>query len=566
MARGSMAVKTDKTAARSWKTLRILLIIGAAFVCLISLGIVAAEAWDYTNSVAFCANTCHDVHPEEPLANQDSYHARIKCTECHMGRVSMVRGVVLKSSHIRHLPAIVFDNYERPLVSETMRPASESCEQCHFPAAFHDDMAREIEHFLPDATNTGKLTYLLLRTGAGTDEAELGHGIHWHVTNPVDYIATDETKQDIRWARTTLPDGTTIEYNDEANPLSPEEIAQAEKRTMDCVDCHNRIGHPFPSPEKLVDEAMAKGRLSTDLPFAKREILALLTATYATQEEALAAADSLRVRYSTEFPDIAAAYAAEIDQAVQLVREFQTRLVFEEPGVTWQSFFDNTGHTNSDGCFRCHDGQHVTSDGSVIRLECSLCHNIPMTVNLGDPPPEIAIPVLEEPESHQDTRFVSTHSFQVDESCADCHGEVRFGTDDSSFCANSSCHGHDWPTLSMDKSFAHPVSLEGQHAEATCDSCHNGAVEIPQDCAGCHARPLDHLDGACEACHTPWGWTEIAVSELMVGGSIPHSIEPTEDCTIATTRMSRIGRRPSTTSAIAARSAASAMTLPIRSH
>jgi hypothetical protein len=160
-------------------------------------------------------------------------------------------------------------------------------------------MAREIEHFLPDATNTGKLTYLLLRTGAGTDEAELGHGIHWHVTNPVEYIATDETKQDIRWVRKTLPDGTTIEYNDAANPLSPEEIAQAEKRTMDCVDCHNRIGHPFPAPEKLVDEAMAKGRLSTDLPFAKREILALLTATYATQEEALAAADSLRARYST---------------------------------------------------------------------------------------------------------------------------------------------------------------------------------------------------------------------------------------------------------------------------
>jgi len=532
MARGSIAVKADKTAARSWRFLRILLVSGAIFVCLICLGIIAAEAWDYTNSVAFCANTCHDVHPEEPLANQDSYHARIKCTECHMGRVSMVRGVVLKSSHVRHLPAVIFDNYERPLVSETMRPASESCEQCHFPAAFHDDMAREIEHFLPDASNTGKLTYLLLRTGAGTNEAELGHGIHWHVSNPVEYIATDETKQDIRWVRTTLPDGTTVEYNDAANPLSPEEIAQAEKRTMDCVDCHNRIGHPFPSAEELIDEALAQGRLSVDLPYAKREMLALLTATYASQEEALAAADTLRARYASEFPEVAAAYAAEIEQAVNLVREFQTRLVFEEPGVTWQSFFDNTGHTNSDGCFRCHDGQHVTSEGTAIRLECNLCHSIPVTVNLGDTPPEIAIPVLEEPESHQDTRFVSAHRFLVDESCADCHGEVRFGTDDSTFCANSSCHGQSWPTLSLDEGFSHPVSLEGRHAEATCDSCHNGTVEISQDCTGCHARPVDHLEGACETCHTPSGWTDIAVSDLMVGDSIPHSIAPEEDCMI----------------------------------
>ena len=532
MARGSIAIKADKTATARWKFLRMLLVGGAAFVCLICLGIIGAEAWEYSNSVAFCANTCHDVHPEEPVANQDSYHARIKCTECHMGRVSMVEGAVLKTGHFKHLPAILFDNYERPLVSETMRPASESCEKCHYPPAFHDDMAREIEHFEPDADNTGKLTYLLLRTGAGTEDAEQGYGIHWHVSNPVEYIATDESKQDIRWVRTTLPDGSTIEYNDATNPLSPEEITQAEKRTMDCADCHNRIGHPFPSPEELIDEALADGRLSTGLPYAKQEMLALLTATYATQEEAIAAADSLRARYDTEYPEVTAAYPTEIEQAVRLARELQTRLVFEEPGVTWQSFSDNTGHENSDGCFRCHDGQHLTAEGSAIRLECNLCHSIPMTVGLGDDPPEIAISALQEPPSHLESRFMSNHRFQMDESCADCHGDVRFGTDDSSFCANSACHGQNWPTLSLDANFAHPVSLEGKHAEVTCDSCHFGAVEIKRECAGCHLRPLAHLDGACETCHTPVGWSESAVSDVMVGASIPHDVVAIEDCMV----------------------------------
>ncbi len=531
MARGSIAVKADKTSSSlSWRFLRILLILGGITIGLICLGIIAAEAWDYSNSVAFCTDTCHDVHPEEPVANQDSYHARVKCTECHMGRDSIVRGVVLKSSHFRHLPAILFDNYERPLVSETMRPASESCEKCHFPAAFHDDMAREIEHYLPDADNTAKLTYLLLRTGAGTQEAEQGFGIHWHVSNQVEYIATDEAKQDIRWVRTTYADGRTVEYNDATNPLAPEEIAGAEKRTMDCVDCHNRIGHPFQSPEILIDEAFADGRLSTDLPFAKQEMMALLTASYATQEEALAAADSLRTRYSTDYPETADAYAAEIEQAVNVARELQARLVFEEPGVSWQSFSDNTGHRDSDGCFRCHDGQHVSSEDEVIPLQCNLCHSIPVTVNKGDDPPEIAIAALQEPDSHLQSRFVSNHRFQVDESCTDCHGDVFFGADDSSFCANSACHGQNWPTLSLDESFAHPVSLEGKHDEITCDSCHDGSVEVVRECAGCHVRPLDHLDGACETCHTPAGWLEPIVSGLPVGDSVPHGIDLNEDC------------------------------------
>jgi len=528
MARESIAIKASAT--WSVRFLRLLLVGGVVLACLVGLGIVAAEAWDYSNSVAFCTDTCHDVHPEEPAANQDSYHARVKCTECHMGRASIVRGVVLKSSHVRHLPAIVLDNYERPLVSETMRPASESCEQCHYPPAFHDDMAREIEHFLPDAANTGKLTYLLLRTGAGTEEAEQGYGIHWHVSNPVEYIATDEAKQEIRWVRTTLPDGRTVEYNDATDPLSPEEIARAEKRTMDCVDCHNRIGHPFPSPEKLIDEALAEGRLSADLPFAKRELLAVLVADYASQEEALAAADSLRTRYSAEFPEIAAAYATEIEQAVQVARELQARLVFEEPGVSWQSFFDNTGHRDSEGCFRCHDGQHLTSEGAAIPLQCNLCHSLPVTVSRGDDPPEIAIAAVQEPDSHLDSRFVSSHQFQMDESCAGCHGEVRFGADDSSFCANSACHGQNWPTLSLDESFAHPVSLEGKHADITCDSCHTGTAEIPRDCTGCHVRPVEHLDGACATCHTPAGWSEVSVSGGIVGADIPHSVATAEDC------------------------------------
>ncbi|MFN2291322.1 MAG: NapC/NirT family cytochrome c, partial [Anaerolineae bacterium] len=159
------------------------LITGVAFIVgFIIFGVIAIQVWEYSNSVSFCANACHDVHPEEIPAYQDSFHANVKCTECHMGRVGTIRNIILKASHFRHLPEVIFDQYERPLESVTMRPANESCELCHWPPAFHGDTVREIVSFLPDEENTEKRTYLILKTGAGTREKGLGYGIHWHVT------------------------------------------------------------------------------------------------------------------------------------------------------------------------------------------------------------------------------------------------------------------------------------------------------------------------------------------------------------------------------------------------
>ena len=42
----------------------------------------------------------------------------------------------------------------------------------------------------------------------------------------------------------------------------------------------------------------------------------------------------------------------------------------------WRSYPDNIGHYLSDGCFRCHDGQHVSREGRTISNDCTLCHDI----------------------------------------------------------------------------------------------------------------------------------------------------------------------------------------------
>lgn len=503
------------------------LLTGVAFILgFIVFSVIGIQTWEWSNSTAFCSNVCHDVHPEEPESYQNSYHARVQCTECHISRVGMLHNVFLKVGHAKHLPAVLFDNYERPMKGETLRPVNESCELCHWPPSFHGDTVREIKHFEPDENNTEKRIYLILKTGGGQRESGLGYGIHWHIGNQVEYIATDERRQDIRWVRTTLPDGRTVEYNDVTNPLSAEEIASAEKYVVDCVTCHNQVGHPFPTPEQLVDQAIAEGKLNRDLPFAKKEMIALLTASYSDQETALAAVDSLEAQYRSQYPEVAISQADAIQQAAETAKELVARAVFEDPGITWQSFPNNSGHGGRiefPGCFRCHDGKHISSDGASIRLHCNICHGIPAIAKAGDRPPELPLASIQEPASHLETNFVADHRFLANGDCADCHGEVAFGSDDSSFCANSACHGYAWPAVDLDAAFPHPIPLEGKHAQVWCHNCHEGVEKPSYQCANCHEPPMaSHFDGMCEDCHTVDGFEQ---AEIAAGFEHPAPLE-----------------------------------------
>jgi len=513
---GPKAIPDEKKAGRK-RAARRTLLTGLLFIAgFIVLGVLAIQVWEYSNSVPFCTDVCHDVHPEETLAFADSYHASVKCTECHMGRLGTIRGIILKAGHFRHLPEVIFDKYDRPLRSETMRPANESCERCHWPASFHGDTLREVKRFQPDEQNTEKRTYLIMKTGGSTRATGLGTGIHWHITNQVEYIAGDEGKQEIRWVRSVLPDGRTVEYNNVTNPLTADEIARSETKRMDCVDCHNRVGHPFLPPEDLADQSLADGQLSTELPFAKKEMYQLLTARHDSREEALAAVGEVRKGYEANYPEAAASMASEIEAADQLAQALLTRLVFEEPGVTWQSFPDNGKHKDFAGCFRCHDGKHLSAEGESIRLHCNICHSIPVSVSGDDRPPQMPLASVQEPASHLESNFIADHRFQAGEDCVQCHGEIQFGSGDSSFCANSACHGRAWPEVELNAAFPHPIPLEGKHATVWCHSCHEGERKPEYKCANCHQPPMEpHFNENCEECHTPAGFDQAAMGDFQ---------------------------------------------------
>ena len=52
------------------------------------------------------------------------------------------------------------------------------------------------------------------------------------------------------------------------------------------------------------------------------------------------------------------------------------RNVYPDMKVTWGTYPNNIGHMAYPGCFRCHDGSHVTKGGKTLSNDCSLCHNI----------------------------------------------------------------------------------------------------------------------------------------------------------------------------------------------
>jgi hypothetical protein len=144
------------------------------------------------------------------------------------------------------------------------------------------------------------------------------------------------------------------------------------------VDCHNRTGHPFANtPERAVDAALESGEMPTDLPFARRQSVAALKATYESKTAALdAIAAALRGFYRTE---VSAAYMGrrqDVERVVNATQELYRRNIFPSMKVGFGTYANNIGHMDFPGCFRCHDDNHKTKDGRVISQTCDLCHEI----------------------------------------------------------------------------------------------------------------------------------------------------------------------------------------------
>jgi hypothetical protein len=247
---------------------------------------------------------------------------------------------------------------------------------CHWPEKFHGDKVEIIPSYADDEQNTSSPTRLILHIGGGLPQFGLGAGIHWH-TNPqneIDFVSTDDQRTEIPCVRLKDSSGQVHEFR--APDVTDAQMAGAETRRMDCVDCHNRPTHEFlASPERAVDEALARGAIPATLPFVRRETVAALKETYPDRETADQKIDE-RLRAFYRKGEGVAAPPADVDRVVRAAQFLHARNVFPKMNVTWGTHPSHIGHTDAPGCFRCHDDQHKTPEGRVIRQDCDLCHDL----------------------------------------------------------------------------------------------------------------------------------------------------------------------------------------------
>jgi nitrate/TMAO reductase-like tetraheme cytochrome c subunit len=338
------------------------------------------KAYEYTDSVQFCGQLCHTVMNPEFTAYSLSPHARVGCVECHVG-TGATWYVKSKVSGLRQVFAATFNTFPRPIPTpvHNLRPAQDTCEACHWPKKFYGGQMKVFTHYSSDEKNTPRQIRMLIKTGGGDPATGAPEGIHWHmnISNKIDYVAADDKRQVIPYIRVEDEQGRVAEFYARDSTLSKDQIAKTARHRMDCVDCHNRPTHIYVPPDQAVDQSFQARRLDASLPYLKQQAVAALTASYATTDAALQGiANSLHGFYESKYPDLAKSKQLEIRNAVEEVQQIFRRTTFPEMKLNWQTHANNLGHYYYNGCFRCHDGQHVSTDGRVIGKDCNQCHTL----------------------------------------------------------------------------------------------------------------------------------------------------------------------------------------------
>jgi hypothetical protein len=338
------------------------------------------RAFEFTESVGFCGQTCHTVMKPEFTAYQAGAHARVRCVDCHVGSGA---GWYARSklSGAYQLYSVTFNKFSRPITTpvHNLRPAPETCEQCHWPEKFFGAQMKVFNRYGYDEKNTLRTRRMLINVGGGSPTNGLVTGIHWHMNigNEVTYISTDDHRQVIPWVQIKDRQGNVTQFYDRTRPLSPDQIAAATKRRMDCVDCHNRPAHVYQPPDVAVDQGFVNGRLDPSIPYLKRKAVEVLSARYDTTPQALSSIDKdLNEFYQTNYKDVYSQKQAAIKGAVTEVQRIFQTYFFPEMKTDWQTHPNNIGHLYFSGCFRCHDGEHVSNTGKPITNQCDVCHTV----------------------------------------------------------------------------------------------------------------------------------------------------------------------------------------------
>jgi nitrate/TMAO reductase-like tetraheme cytochrome c subunit len=463
-----------------------LLLVLGAFLTMFVVGATSVIAW--TETADFCGR-CHTMGPEL-VAHELGPHSDVTCGECHVAP-GVDGWVKAKINGTRQLIEIVLGTFPEPIPPpdhDSLPPPSETCLRCHKLDRVGTAALVTRTQFTEDEKNTRQFVGLMIRPGGG-DVFDVGRSVHWHVLENVQFRSDDEAGQAIRWVGVTRKDGTTEEYIRQDEIRLSEDVApdlarikaESPARPVDCITCHNRIGHPLPSPRRALDASLAAGRIAADLPYIKREGMRILWSDYSSETTADAEIDRLQVFYQLRYPAIAKNRAADITAAIAELKVLYRLAATPVMRVTAATYPDNLGHMDFVGCFRCHDGGHTLVENGkattkTIPSSCDTCHTFPQIGGA-----IASLPLGVPPDTHDDRLWVFNHRLVAQgvdpgtNSCGECHAR--------DYCSN--CHATGAITVDHDQMLTNHAEAIRKSGAASCAYCHQ-----PVYCARCHAEQV----------------------------------------------------------------------------
>ena len=376
--KGNVIIDFGKKSHR--RTVILFLVLSVVNIAVFSL--VIYEAYHFTESDFFCGVICHTVMDPEYTAYQRSPHAKVRCVSCHIGSGAEWY-VKAKLSGLRQVKAVLDGSYSRPIPApvEHLRPAQDTCEECHWPEKFHGKKVKTIIKYTNDDQINPEIQEIALHIGGRNPQTDTFEGIHWHVSNnvKVEYQYLDKKRTVISRVKVTKPSGVTEEYSRE--DMSSEN-GTGKWRTMDCIDCHNRPTHVYDDLEQKVDFGLNSKKISPEIEGIREDSLKVLQKEYASRQEAreqiVATLLALQAeRHGNDF--VAKNEQTLIASGAYLLDAYMAN-VWPAMKVTWGTYKGHNGHQNESegyGCFRCHDDEHKTSFGKTISQDCDFCHDEP---------------------------------------------------------------------------------------------------------------------------------------------------------------------------------------------
>lgn len=476
---------------RSKGGLFVLFILVAGFGAVLTVGGVLAVQYSETSS--FCGR-CHTMSPELK-AFAMSPHKELTCAECHV-EPGIGGWVKAKTKGTKQLFEIITGKFPTPIPppDHAELPAvTDTCLRCHSLDRITKNGGPVKLIMRPkyqlDEANTREMVSVVLRPGDVGDAGGV-RGVHWHVQQEVSYSTSDIRSRKIDLVEINFKDGATRQYLSSSqvgvsNNVIPD-IERLKKsgfiRRMDCIDCHNRIGHGIPSPDQAVDEAIAAGRISAGLPYIKRDGLALLNGDYPSLAAADQAIDGLRASYAARYPLVLKIGDLQVTAAIDRLKQIYRLIATPDMKVQAQTYPNNLGHQASPGCFRCHDGAHFRVVQGKITTEtipsaCATCHTFPQ---IGTNVSELLLGA--KPADHKDSLYVFNHKNAVTKveptgtTCGACHTR--------SYCEN--CHKSGAIKVTHTAMlYSHASAITTAGGTQACAACHQ-----PVYCARCHQSPV----------------------------------------------------------------------------